>query len=249
MIEGELRAAPEGTIGRPRRRALVLAFPAGFGLRPWIWLPAAFLVLLGTLSFGTGFFYGPIGSRPPTLPAAMAGKAPEAFLKDVVRLRAEKKGLEGSLRQKTPRGTHIVIDQTQNRLFVRKDGQVVLEAKCSAGSGMVLSEEGGKERRWVFDTPRGQFRVLSKMANPVWKKPDWAFVEEGKPIPKDPEERFEAGTLGEYALYFGNGYMIHGTLYERLLGRSVTHGCIRLGRDDLRVVWKEAPVGTPIYIY
>ena len=28
--------------------------------------------------------------------------------------------------------------------------------------------------------------------------------------------------------------MIHGTLYERLLGRAVSHGCIRVGRDDLR---------------
>ena len=83
----------------------------------------------------------------------------------------------------------------------------------------------------------------------MWKKPDWAFVEEGKPIPRNPAERFEYGTLGEYALYLGQGYMIHGTLYERLLGRSVTHGCIRLGREDLRVVWKSTAIGTPVYIY
>jgi hypothetical protein len=73
--------------------------------------------------------------------------------------------------------------------------------------------------------------VLSKLANPVWRKPDWAFVEEGEPIPKDPGDRLEYGSLGEYALYFGNGYMIHGTLYERLLGRPVSHGCVRLGRE------------------
>jgi lipoprotein-anchoring transpeptidase ErfK/SrfK len=119
---------------------------------------------------------------------------------------------------------------------------------CSAGSGMVLREEQGS-RVWVFDTPRGVFHVLSKIENPVWKKPDWAFVEEGEPIPADPADRIEYGMLGEYALYFGNGFMIHGTLYERLLGRSVTHGCIRLGRDDLRTLYRNAPVGTPIYIF
>jgi L,D-transpeptidase YbiS len=43
--------------------------------------------------------------------------------------------------------------------------------------------------------------------------------------------------------------MIHGTLYERLLGRSVTHGCIRLGKEDLRKVFGAVPIGTPIYIY
>jgi L,D-transpeptidase YbiS len=102
---------------------------------------------------------------------------------------------------------------------------------------------------WVFDTPRGRFEVLSKLQNPVWRKPDWAFVEEGQPIPKDPADRLEYGSLGEYALYFGHGYMIHGTLYERLLGRPVSHGCVRLGREPLREVYRQAPLGTPVYIY
>jgi L,D-transpeptidase YbiS len=43
--------------------------------------------------------------------------------------------------------------------------------------------------------------------------------------------------------------MIHGTLYERLLGRSVSHGCIRVGRDDLRKIYRAASVGTPIFIF
>ena len=113
---------------------------------------------------------------------------------------------------------------------------------------MVL-KEGTGGRVWVFDTPRGRFQVLSKMENPVWKKPDWAFVEEGQAIPRNPGDRLEYGSLGEYALYFGNGYMIHGTLYERLLGRPVSHGCIRLGKDPLREVYRSSPLGTPVYSY
>jgi L,D-transpeptidase YbiS len=142
---------------------------------------------------------------------------------------------------------YIVIDQTQNQLFLRKDDELMREAVCSAGSGMVLKNPKGGV--WTFDTPRGMFKVLSKIENPVWKKPDWAFVEDGKPIPIDPGERIEPGSLGEYALYFGNGYMIHGTLYERFLRRSVSHGCIRVGRDDLREVYRVTNIGTPIYIY
>ena len=184
---------------------------------------------------------GVLPSQPPTNPSTLR--------KDLARLRSQQRTLEAALKQKSPRGTHLIIDQTLNRLRLKKDGDTLLEATCSAGSGMILQEGGGKNRRWIFDTPRGQFRVLQKVQNPVWKKPDWAFVEEGKPIPKDPDERFEYGTLGEYALHFGNGYMIHGTLYERLLGRSVTHGCIRLGKEDLRKVWSAVPHGTPIYIY
>jgi L,D-transpeptidase YbiS len=43
--------------------------------------------------------------------------------------------------------------------------------------------------------------------------------------------------------------MIHGTLYTRLLGRSVTHGCIRLGAEDLQAVWDAVPVGSSVYIF
>jgi len=164
------------------------------------------------------------------------------------KLLQRKKQYESSMAKALPKGKYIVIDQTHNRIELRQGDQVLLDATCSAGSGMKL-EEGGGGRTWIFDTPRGRFKVLDKITNPVWRKPDWAFVEEGKPIPKDPSERIEHGSLGEYAMPFGNGYLIHGTLYERMLGRSVTHGCIRVGREDLRVLYRETPLGTPIYIY
>jgi L,D-transpeptidase YbiS len=190
---------------------------------------------------GTGWDFRDVpqaSAEPPVAPKTREG----------ARLAAERARLRAALRQKVPRGAWIVIDQTHNRLRLNRGDARVLEAPCSAGSGMVL-KEGTGGRVWVFDTPRGRFEVLSKLENPIWRKPDWAFVEEGEPIPRDPGERFEYGSLGEYALYFGNGYMIHGTLYERLLGRPVSHGCIRLGRDPLREVFKQAPLGTPVYIY
>ena len=41
-------------------------------------------------------------------------------------------------------------------------------------------------------------------------------------MPTNPEQRFESDVLGDYALGFGKGYFIHGTLYARLLGKNVT---------------------------
>jgi L,D-transpeptidase ErfK/SrfK len=206
-------------------------------------------VLLAAVAWaGTGYRYQPYADGPVQL----SGKVPtgDRELKQFVsRLDRRSRELNARLKAAIPRGVYIVIDQTQNRLYLKRDDDTLLEARCSAGSGMVLKESVGKKREWVFDTPRGRFEVLSMLRNPVWAKPDWAFVEEGEPIPSNPADRIETGSLGEYALYFGNGYMIHGTLYERLLGRAVSHGCIRVGRDDLRKVWASARIGTRIFIY
>jgi len=108
----------------------------------------------------------------------------------------------------------------------------------------------GDKKKWEFKTPKGIFKIRERKTEPVWKKPDWAFVEEGLPIPSpNHPSRFEYGTLGDYALSLGDGYMIHGTLYQRFLGMPVTHGCIRLGDDDLEAVFKAMPSGAKVYIY
>jgi L,D-transpeptidase YbiS len=202
----------------------------------------------GLAAYGTGYGYRAVGSEETAAATDLPSDA-KALKQMQNKLRSQQRQLVAALERKAPRGVYIVIDQTQNRLYLMEDEKAVREAVCSAGSGLILQEQEGGKRQWIFDTPRGVHRVRSKIEDPVWKKPDWAFVEEGKPIPTNPEERFAPGELGEYALYFGNGYMIHGTLYERLLGRSVTHGCIRLGREDLREVYRAADIGTPIYIY
>lgn len=148
-----------------------------------------------------------------------------------------------------PKGAYIVIDTAENKLYLMNGPDVLRTAVVSCGSGVILEEPGGKNRSWVFDTPRGEFTVTSKITNPYWVKPDWAFIEEGEPVPRRPGDRIEAGTLGDYALGFGDGYFIHGTLYTRLLGRNVTHGCVRVGDEDLKEVFRTVPIGAKIYIY
>lgn len=164
-------------------------------------------------------------------------------------LRARRLALIRQLAQYNPAGPYIVVDTARNRLFVKRKDEILLAATASTGSGTILDKPGQPDAQWVFDTPRGEFAVQSKLINPVWVKPDWAFLEEGLDVPSDPAKRVEAGVLGEYALGFGKGYFIHGTLYTRLLGKNVTHGCIRLSDDDLKVVYRLAKIGTPIMIF
>lgn len=156
--------------------------------------------------------------------------------------------LRKKLNEMTPAGVHIIVDTAQNRLYLKKGDTLLREAIISAGSGSKL-EDPEQKREWVFDTPKGVFSVKSKQKNPMWVKPDWAYVEEGKKPPVNRQDRFEAGVLGDYALGFGNGYFIHGTLYSRMLGRNVSHGCIRVGSKDLEAIFATAEIGTKIYIF
>jgi L,D-transpeptidase YbiS len=204
---------------------------------PW----KALLFVLGGLALAVlaaglagGFSYREIAAVPlPQAPAVRHGESARLALQ---------------IAAQEPRGTAIAVDTIANRLYLLHDGSVVREAVCSTGTGGIL-EDPATGRRWVFETPRGVHRVQQKIKSPVWNKPDWAFVEDGVPIPKTAAERMDTYSLGDYALYLGGGYLIHGTLYQRLLGRSVTHGCVRLGDADLEAVYKAAAIGTRVYIY
>ena len=165
-------------------------------------------------------------------------------------LQTRYKTLSKQLSQFMPNQSYILVDTARNRLYVKHQEEVVLDAIASTGSGTILDKPGeGSSQQWIFDTPRGEFLVKSKLTNPTWIKPDWAFVEEGLAVPQNAADRAEQGVLGDYALGFGKGYFIHGTLYTRLLGKNVTHGCIRLNDNDLKGVYKLARVGTPIMIF
>ncbi len=159
------------------------------------------------------------------------------------------KTLVKQLTQLMPTQPYILVDTARNHLYIKRGDQVLLDALASTGSGTILDKPGDSKGQWIFDTPRGEFTVQSRLTNPVWVKPDWAFIEEGLEVPKSQADRLESGVLGEYALGFGKGYFIHGTLYTRLLGKNVTHGCIRLNDDDLKSVYRLAKVGTPIMIF
>jgi len=186
-------------------------------------------------------------------PAARSGNAKvhgePATRQDLARALENKvRKLEASRNRLYPSGPVILVDTARSRLSLVAGSRVIAEGMCSTGNGMELTDGTGK-RSWTFDTPRGYFRVLGKVANPVWYRPDWSYIEEGEPIPKDRSKRAEANVLGDYALSFGNGFFIHGTLYTRLLGANVTHGCIRIDDDLLRKVYETAQPGTPIWIY
>jgi len=71
----------------------------------------------------------------------------------------------------------ITVSTTENKVYARRDGQLVFEAICSTGSNSTLVTTGGTK---VFRTPIGRFRIRSKEENPKWVPPDWHYVEEAQ---------------------------------------------------------------------
>ena len=145
---------------------------------------------------------------------------------------------------------YIVIDRPRNRLVLRKSGDILLDAVCATGSGKILFGDQ-RDQTWHFQTPRKVFTVKKKVLSPIWKKPTWAFVEKNVAEPVLPWEfnRLDGTTLGSYALELQDSYAIHGTLYPVLLGRSITHGCIRLNDEDLTEAYRLSSRGTRVYVF
>jgi len=212
----------------------------------WWFLALNLLGVVVILVAGSTALLAKIGRPVVSTPLVASGtSAGEADDQQLLRRAARAASVLAAQR---PRGAYLVVDSYRNRLHLYRDGEPLRSAVCSTGTGIVLRDPRNG-RTWIFDTPLGERVIERKVKNPVWAKPDWAFIEEGQLPPTDPNERFDGFSLGDYALYMGDGYIIHGTLFPSLLGRRVTHGCIRLGDEDLEFVYRNAPIGTRVYLY
>ena len=185
----------------------------------------------------------------------------------------------------------ITVSTTENKVYARRNGELVFEAVCSTGSNSTLEANG---RTMVFRTPIGRFRIKSKEENPKWVPPDWHYIEEaqkngldvvrlqrgssvggvyvsgntvydnGYPVepgsvivrggaiiipPVGTTARQFPDVLGTHRLNLGDGYALHGTQAVRQLGRSVSHGCVRLHNDDIARLYDMAKVGDEVIIY
>ena len=144
-------------------------------------------------------------------------------------------------------GVVVTVDIATNHLYLFRDAQLVEKSRAATGTGKLLRHG---RKIWMFHTPEGHLKVLRKVVDPVWNKPDWAFVEDHEPIPPpDSPKRKIKGHLGKYALDLGDGIMIHGTQDPDSIGRRASHGCIRLPGEMLQKVYSAASVGTDVFIF
>ena len=100
-------------------------------------------------------------------------------------------------------------------------------------------------------TPTGQMYVMRKKLRPTWYVPASIaedYIKKGDPLPPEVPPG-PLNPLGEYALYLSEPeYLVHGTNKPASIGLSATNGCIRLYPEDIKRLFKNTPVKTPVNI-
>ncbi|MFQ5981773.1 MAG: L,D-transpeptidase, partial [Woeseiaceae bacterium] len=105
--------------------------------------------------------------------------------------------------------------------------------------------------RMDWETPLGLTRIISKVKNPTWYPPESVREEheaDGDPLPKivPPGPK---NPLGAFAIRLDlPGYLIHSTNRPAGVGMRVTHGCIRMFPEDIRFLFEQVSVNTPVRI-
>lgn len=129
----------------------------------------------------------------------------------------------------------IVIDLAAHRLYYFPPGGKTVET-YPIGTGV----QAGM-------TPRGTTKVVGKVVNPTWFVPK--SIRKERPelpgaVPPGPDN-----PLGKYAFRLGwPSYLIHDTNKPYGVGRNVSHGCIHLYPEDIKRLFGEVRVGTPVRV-
>ncbi len=137
----------------------------------------------------------------------------------------------------TPFDHGIVMNLVEKRLYYfysRNGEKLVISFPIGIGAA-------------TNDTPLGDFNITRKLTEPSWTVP--ASAREKRPnmpaiVPPGPDN-----PMGSHALQLSDGsYFIHGTNRPWSIGRRATLGCTRLYPEDIPVLFRMVPSGTPVRV-
>ena len=169
----------------------------------------------------------------------------------------------------TPIGKLHIVSKEENPLWVPPDWHYVEEARkngmrvvhlnrgetLDANTGQPASDDHGIWSWFRSSNPvlkvKGDTVVVSDGTNERELPPGQMIVAGDAVVipPVDTKQRHFDKVLGKYRLELGDAYGIHGTDEPDKLGQSVSHGCVRLGDDDIARLYAMANVGDTVIIY
>lgn len=187
------------------------------------------IFLLLAISWGT-FPFLPI--LPSRTAAAQPAKAP---LQEAVNVQVAdaKKGLKPkSVKSETShqaQNRRLLLKLRERRVYVYEGDKVLAKYRVAIG-----------KKGW--ETPTGKFQVIKKVRNPRWKNPWNGKISQSGPNSPLGERWIGFWTDGRQTIGF------HGTRGEHLLGRAVSHGCVRMRNRDIKTMFDMVELGTPVVV-
>ena len=125
--------------------------------------------------------------------------------------------------------TRLLLNLKKRRVFVYQGQKIIASYRVAIG-------------RPGWETPTGQFRVIQMVREPVWEHP---FT--GQLVPSGKNNPLGARWIGFWtdgANFIG----FHGTPQENLIGRAVSHGCVRMRDRDIKALFEKVKIGTSVIV-
>lgn len=131
----------------------------------------------------------------------------------------------------TPRArdTRVNVSLSQRQVSVYRYDKLIAQYPVAVGQA-------------GWETPMGSFVVQQMQRHPDWQHPITQQV-----IPSGPSNPLGDRWIGfHHDQYMAIGF--HGTNQEQLIGSAVSHGCLRLRNEDIRQLYEQISLGTPVII-
>lgn len=124
----------------------------------------------------------------------------------------------------------LVLKLKERRLYVYKGDKVSVKYPVAVGKP-------------GWETPTGSFKVIQMIKDPAWAHP----FKEGVVLPPGPQN-----PLGRRWVAFWtdgtNAIGFHGTPNESVMGRAVSHGCVRMRNKDVIALYELVSLGTSVTV-
>ena len=125
-------------------------------------------------------------------------------------------------------GQLIIVNTQTNKLTYYNKGKLVKTFRVATGKSST-------------QTPIGKFKILNKIKNRPWYKENIPGGSPNNPLGK----RWMGISAGSSP---GSSYGIHGNNNESSIGKSVSHGCIRMHNSEIEWLFDQIKVGTTVII-
>ncbi|MCU0525128.1 MAG: L,D-transpeptidase [Elainella sp. Prado103] len=123
----------------------------------------------------------------------------------------------------------LVVDLSDRRVSLYQNGV------WQASYDIAVGKSG-------WETPTGNFKVLSMQENPTWQHPLT-----GETIANPAESPLGSRWI---AFWTDGKHLIgfHGTNQTELIGQAVSHGCIRMRDPEIQALFTQVAIGTPVRV-